>query len=79
MDGKDTFQVPARLIRSWFELTADERKAAVTIAAIFLLGVTVRVWHLHRTRAATEDRLQQTTQCARSQATDKGKVSNDEH
>jgi len=48
MKGKQLFQVPAGLVRSWFELTADEQKAAMIILAVFLLGLGVRCWHVHK-------------------------------
>jgi len=31
--------------RSWFDLTAEERKAVIVILALFILGVVVRLWH----------------------------------
>jgi hypothetical protein len=34
------------LLRSWFELTADEQKAVVIVLAIFILGVAFRFWHV---------------------------------
>lgn len=39
-------KVFAGLLRSWFELTADEQKAVITVLAIFLLGLAVRTWHI---------------------------------
>lgn len=35
------------LMRSWVELTPGEQKALVLIVGLFLLGLTVRWWHLH--------------------------------
>lgn len=32
------------LARSWFRLTTDEQKAALLVAALFLLGIGVRAW-----------------------------------
>jgi hypothetical protein len=37
-----------RLLRSWFELTADEQRIVAAILFLFLLGLAVRVWHTHR-------------------------------
>jgi type II secretory pathway component PulM len=37
----------AALLRSWFGLTPDEQKAILLLLGLFLLGLTVRWWHLH--------------------------------
>ena len=33
--------------RSWVELTLEEQRAVMAILALFLLGMAVRVWHVH--------------------------------
>ncbi len=38
----------AGLLRSWFELTQDERTALILILALFLLGLLARWWHLYQ-------------------------------
>jgi hypothetical protein len=56
MKGKQLFQVPAGLVRSWFELTPDEQKAALIVLAVFLLGLGVRFWHIQKTGEAGVDK-----------------------
>jgi hypothetical protein len=48
MNEKQRFRIPAVFVRSWFELTADEQKAALIVLVIFLLGLGVRFWHVHK-------------------------------
>jgi hypothetical protein len=43
-------EAASSLVRCWFDLTSDEQKAVVMILAIFLLGLTVRIWHLQTER-----------------------------
>lgn len=43
---QSSFSAIHRLLRSWFELTEDEKKALIIILALFLLGVVVRYWHV---------------------------------
>ena len=40
------FNAFRQIFRAWFELTHDEQKALLLILALFLLGLTVRFWHL---------------------------------
>ncbi len=37
--------VPGQLVKAWFELTADEKKAVAVILFLALLGLGVRYWH----------------------------------
>jgi hypothetical protein len=40
------------LARSWFGLTRDEQKAVLVLLGLFLLGVSIRCWHVWRTAGA---------------------------
>ena len=50
-EATDRFEAFRKIVRSWFELTADEQKALLLVLILFLLGLTVRFWHLEHERA----------------------------
>lgn len=45
-EATDRLEAFRKIFRSWFELTADEQKALLLVLILFLLGLTVRFWHL---------------------------------
>ena len=47
-ESTDKLGALRRIFRSWFELTRDEQKVLLLILALFLLGLSVRFWHLNK-------------------------------
>jgi len=46
-----------KLFRLWAELTNEEQKAILTVLALFLLGLTVHVWHLQAKTAVSKHEI----------------------
>jgi hypothetical protein len=76
-EEKRFLKVPTALVRSWFELTADEQTAALTIVCILLLGITVKLWHTHRRMESADSHANAVTQYVDSHRTANGGVNNE--
>jgi hypothetical protein len=76
-EEKRLLKVPTALVRSWFELTADEQTAALTIVCILLLGLTVKLWHTHRHAESADSHADIITQCVNSHETANGGMNNE--
>ena len=66
-DATERGDVLRKILRSWFELTRDEQKVLVLILALFLLGLTVRFWHLRKERADESCQTSHPAQQAKSE------------
>ena len=46
--GRGLRAVLRQVCRSWLDLTVEEQRALAIVVGLFLLGVTVRLWHACR-------------------------------
>jgi hypothetical protein len=76
-EEKRLLKVPAALVRSWFELTADEQTAVLTIVCILLLGLTVKLWHAHTRMESAGSHANSVTRYVSSHETANGGMNNE--